>query len=218
MTAVAIFVKTPGVSPIKTRLARSLGSELAEACYRRSLTCVADTVQNSGLAGYWAVAETEALDDPLWRQLPTINQNPGSLGQRMQHVHTQLVRRHGSAILVGADLPQLCAEDLAAASDWLQSGQPRSVLGPASDGGFWLYGANHVHAASVWTSVPYSQADTAERFVRAMTTGEWKRLATRRDIDQVEDIAQVVHELDQLAKLSQSQRAFAVWLAELADE
>jgi len=36
-TAIAIFAKTPGLSPVKTRLAKSLGQVAAENAYRLSV-------------------------------------------------------------------------------------------------------------------------------------------------------------------------------------
>ncbi|MEM7053624.1 MAG: DUF2064 domain-containing protein [Pseudomonadota bacterium] len=217
MTAVAIFVKTPGLSPIKTRLARTIGQSAAEVCYQKSAACVLDIVQSSSLNAYWAVAEAEALKHSRWQSLPCINQGEGSLGARMYRVHTELLHKHGSAMLIGADLPQISQEDLLSASDWLQSDQPRSVLGPACDGGFWLYGANYAHDESAWTSLPYSQPDTAERFIQAMPGGEWKQLSTRCDIDQFDDILRVVDELRHLARPSDSQQNLARWLSELGN-
>ena len=215
MTAIAIFVKTPGLSPIKTRLAERVGREAAEACHRKSAACVLATVQQTNLHGYWAVAETDGLSDPLWTGLPQIDQGPGSLGARMHRVHETLVQRHGSALLVGADLPQLQANDLSSAADWLTASVPRSVIGPAHDGGFWLFGSNHWYRPSDWTSVAYSQADTAQHFMAAMNLGEWKTLPTRCDLDQVGDLPRVIDELNRLSQPHQSQHNFVNWLSEL---
>ena len=218
MTAVAVFVKTPGLSPIKTRLAQTIGQNMAEECHRRSAACVGETVKASGLTGYWAVAEAEAMDHPLWQGMPRIDQGEGSLGRRMHRVHTKLTQKHGSVILVGADLPQLQIDDLLTTADWLNYHKPRAVLGPAMDGGFWLFGANHWYREEDWTSVHFSQADTADRFVQALNIGEWKRLARRCDLDQAEDIPKVINELHQLSNQSTSQRDFAAWLSELNNE
>ncbi|MCA1780504.1 MAG: DUF2064 domain-containing protein, partial [Xanthomonadaceae bacterium] len=105
--AVAIFVKTPGLSPIKTRLGKHAGQAIAEEWHRRAAACVAHSARQTGLPTYWAVAEPEAVDHALWRELPRLVQPSGSLGRRMADIYSELQRRHGSAILVGADLPQL---------------------------------------------------------------------------------------------------------------
>ena len=73
----AIFVKTPGVSPLKTRLAQAIGQDAAEAFHRLAAAAVADVAKQAqaampGLVAYWAVAEREALDAPIWRDLPCI--------------------------------------------------------------------------------------------------------------------------------------------------
>ena len=43
-SAIAIFVKTPGLSPIKTRLAKTLGQVAAENAYRLSVKSIKATV------------------------------------------------------------------------------------------------------------------------------------------------------------------------------
>ncbi|MGB0514168.1 MAG: hypothetical protein ACPGJE_04930, partial [Wenzhouxiangellaceae bacterium] len=67
----------------------------AEQWHRHAVACVEATVRASGLPAYWAVAEPEALDDPLWSGLPRLAQPEGSLGIRMAGIHRQLIERHG---------------------------------------------------------------------------------------------------------------------------
>ncbi|MDQ3495902.1 MAG: hypothetical protein M3485_10390, partial [Pseudomonadota bacterium] len=67
----AIFVKTPGHSPLKTRLAAGIGRESAERFHRLAAEAVAAVARAAqatppGLATAWAVAEDSALDDALW--------------------------------------------------------------------------------------------------------------------------------------------------------
>lgn len=210
--AVAIFVKTPGRSPVKTRLAARLGRAMAEDWYRRSAACVADAVRASGLPGYWAVAERAALDDPLWADLPRVHQGDGSLGRRMATVHDALIGRHGGAVLVGADLPQLDAAELRAAAEWLDAEVPRRVLGPARDGGFWLFGSNRSHPLESWRSVRYSATDTAARFVEAIGGEDWLTLDSRSDVDVAGDLAAARAELRSLAAPTPRQQALVRWL------
>jgi len=210
--AVAIFVKTPGRSPIKTRLAESLGRSQAEACYRLSAQCVAESVADAGLIAYWAVAEEDQPGASFWDGFPRIAQGEGSLGRRMAQVHSDLVARHGAAILVGGDLPQIRPSELRQAGDWLASDAPRQSLGAARDGGFWLYGSNRKHSAKAWESVPYSTAETADRFVAAIGVGEWQMLPTRTDLDRDADLEPVLHELRALDPAGRSQRQMIEWL------
>jgi len=65
MHGIAIFVKTPGLSPIKTRLAAHVGIERALEIYRASIDCVRASVDLAcsrvELSAYWAVAEPEGM-------------------------------------------------------------------------------------------------------------------------------------------------------------
>ncbi|MDT8410294.1 MAG: DUF2064 domain-containing protein [Wenzhouxiangellaceae bacterium] len=216
--AVAIFVKTPGFSPIKTRLARRLGIALAENWHSNAAACVAQSARQSGLEVYWAVAEVEALSDPLWQDLPRIAQTQGSLGERMAGVHTRLVERHGSAILVGADLPQLQAHHLRQAADWLDADSSRQVIGPAHDGGFWLFGANRVFDTQCWASVTYSRSDTARQFINAMAGDAWEMLARLTDLDEPEDLPRVLAELQAVPQPTISQQKMIDWLKECIEQ
>jgi len=213
--AVAIFVKTPGHSALKTRLVAQLGRELAEDCHRRAAGCVAESVQRSGLPGYWAVAEVGAMDHPLWSNFPRLHQGAGPLGRRMARVHTELVQRHGGAILVGADLPQIEPEHLIQAADWLRAGSIHRVLGPARDGGFWLFGSNRAHALEQWEAPEYSQSGTASAFVDAIGGAGWKRLPVRTDLDEPSDLPAVVEELRAVWGPGPAQRELIDWFARI---
>jgi len=214
--AVAIFVKTPGLSPIKTRLAAGLGKDRAEECHRRSAACIAQVVSTAGLPGHWAVAETEALDHPLWCELPRLAQGAGSLGQRMARIHSELLRHHSAAVLLGADLPQLQAKHLNEAAEWLMDPKPRAILGPARDGGFWLFGANRPAAETRWTRVSYSRPDTATAFRSSLEDQFlWKELEPLTDLDSCDELERVRAELEQIPDPLPCQIEIRDWLAVL---
>lgn len=198
MTAVAIFVKTPGCSPIKTRLAADVGQKRAEAWHRCAALAVAESAGNAGIGPvYFAVAEPEALGHPLWSALPNIAQGPGGLGVRMHRIHRQLVERHRSALLLGADTIQWQLEHLRQAGDWLSSPARRWTLGPAHDGGFWTFGSNHALPERRWTSVAYSRSDTRARFECGLTdAGDGLTLPTLTDLDTIQDLPGILAELD----------------------
>lgn len=218
--ALAIFVKTPGHSPIKTRLAAGIGAAAAEALYAAACAATAAVSRKfaelSGARLYWAVAEAAAVNDPCWADLPRLTQGEGGLGERMARVHAALVRRHGRGILIGADAPQLQAAELARADAWLADPAPRLALGPALDGGFWLVGGNRVLPRADWSAVRYSRMDTAHDFRCAMDRhGRWLSLATLGDLDHREDLPTLLQALDALAAPLPEQRALADLCREL---
>lgn len=215
--ALAIFVKTPGHSPLKTRLAAVRGDRYAGEWYRRAASAVASVAlqvqARHGVMAYWAVAEPGALD--AWPDLPVIAQGEGGLGARMARVHAQLVARHGFGLLLGADAPQLTPALLGEAVDWLgtRPGLPRLLLGPASDGGFWLFGGNTVPPRPDWDRVRYSATDTARCLRHAMRErGEWRTLAMLTDVDHASDLAAVQCALDGLRDPTPEQRELARWM------
>lgn len=216
---IAIFVKTPGYSAVKTRLAAEAGEAFACEWHRRAAATVAE-VAGAVAAGcdaslYWAVAEPEAIRDHVWADRPNLAQGAGGLGARMGRVHAELVARHGSGVLLGADAPQLDARALRQACVWLADPAARQTLGPARDGGFWLYGGNRATAAERWEEVVYSRSDTAARFEAAFgDRGDWLLLPPLTDVDRADDLVALRAELAALAAPLPAQRAFAAWLVE----
>ncbi|MDQ3617294.1 MAG: DUF2064 domain-containing protein [Pseudomonadota bacterium] len=215
--ALAIFVKTPGHSAVKSRLAADCGVRYAQDWYRHAAAAVAavarDTQARFGTIAYWAVAESDALH--AWPGLPVIAQGDGGLGERMARVHAQLVQRHGFGILIGADAPQLSAESLGQACEWLSSESPRLALGPAHDGGFWLFGANIAPPLEAWTAVAYSASDTARDLRAAMhDLGAWRTLTAMADADHARDLPAVLDALEMLSEPTTEQCALAHWMRE----
>lgn len=216
--AIAIFVKTPGLSPVKSRLAATQGRAYAERWYLQAARAVAEVAraaQAEAGAVYWAVAEPAAIEHALWSGLPHIEQGDGELGQRMAQVHGVLVERHGGGILVGADAPQLRVMELQRALAWLDVDAPRQVIGPARDGGFWLYGSNRVSASSAWAQVRYSAADTAQQFRASLDLGPpWLGLEALCDVDTAADLAACRAALGALDAPTPAQQALAQWMAQ----
>ncbi len=192
--AIAIFVKTPGLSPVKTRLAATLGKQAAEAFHLASAQAVAEAVQaaciEENVQGYFAVAEQSALSHEDWQDLPSVWQGKGGLGERMAHIYQTLLGKHNFVILIGADIPQITVADLLQAFTWLpHDEQARLVFGPCHDGGFWLFGGNCSIPHTIWTEVTYSVNDTGAQFFKQIEqVGNIKTLALIRDVDEVDDL------------------------------
>lgn len=226
---VAIMVKTPGHSPVKTRIARATGSPWAESLHRRAAAAVRSVVteaaavsQRGGgpsIVAYWAVAETPACTAACWPGLPILRQlpvdgAPDGLGARMACVHAQLLARHEGALLLGADSPQMSAMCIARAARHLARSTPAQVIGPSRDGGFWLFGANRQVPDRAWLDTPYSRAWTFERFVGALDpSAAMLVLGMLTDIDEPADVATAMAELETLQVLTAGQHALHRWLA-----
>jgi glycosyltransferase A (GT-A) superfamily protein (DUF2064 family) len=215
--AAAIFVKTPGLSPVKTRLAASIGRADAERFHTLSAEAVAGVVRRAAgdrpgtLAPYWAVAERGAGG---WGGMEVVAQGEGGLGERLSRVYDALLARHRFVLFVGADSPQLSPGALADAAE--RAGRGGFVLGPAEDGGFYLFGGSRPLPREVWTRVPYSEAGTLEALETELARhGPIERVGTLFDVDTPADLRRLRALLRGDRALLPEQAALAAWLATL---
>lgn len=213
-TGLAIMVKTPGHSPVKTRLAADTGPDFADEWHGRVADCVCKIASKCrDVALYWAVAELSAFTTGAWRGLPCMLQGHGDMGQRMANVHRQLMAKHEAGILIGADVPQLTREMLSRAVDWLRAPEPRLVFGPVRGGGFWLFGANRDLPPDAWRTSPASRT-ASERSLRAAMAGRgrWLELPALCDLDEITHLGDVVREMSDLQNPTPEQLSLLAWL------
>jgi uncharacterized protein len=186
----AVFVKTSALSPVKTRLAASIGTDAALEVYRASVACVRESVTQASmrcsLQPYWAVAEGAGAAS--WGEWPVLTQPEGDLGARMAGIYAALLQRHQGAILLGADAPAINAWQVADACSALENDLAR-VISLAEDGGFVLFGCNADLAHYDWSDVPYGAPDTAMRFLDKVGAGlPLAYLESHHDLDTIDDL------------------------------
>ena len=152
--AIGIICKAPEPGRAKTRLAASIGYEAAaelSACFLRDLAATIESVPSAlgrrGVAVY-APAGGEALLRPLLP--PTFDfllQTGRDLGEVLLGATRVLLENgHHGVLLVNGDSPTLPSRLLVQAIEALQETADRVVLGPASDGGYYLIGLKRPHA------------------------------------------------------------------------
>ncbi len=192
--AVVCFVKTPGYSPIKSRLAKSIGQKPALEIYETCLQRIRDLFaklksSKSQIAVYWAVAEIDALADERWKNHPIVIQAPGDLGERLKSVYEHLIQFHSSVSLIGADCPALTTELIEQSIDLTL--QRPYVLGPATDGGYYIFtGTAQVDG---WLDIPYSSAETFSVFKKVLEKkGDVGVIAPLSDIDEKVDVEEFI--------------------------
>lgn len=186
------FVKTPGFTPFKTRLARTSTRELADEFYLASLAIVRelfDTLKSEGIRPVFAVSEKECLSHELWEGYETVWQGEGEngLGDRLAQVDAKVSRDSEKVLFMGADSPAVRACHILSAIKSLDKHE--YCLGPTEDGGFWIYGGTKQLPSSVWNSVPYSVENTAATLLeRLKEIGSASLLEKMRDVDVAEDL------------------------------
>jgi glycosyltransferase A (GT-A) superfamily protein (DUF2064 family) len=218
--ALALFAKTASLSPVKTRLAADIGRAAAETFYALSVAAVAEVVDNTcrrcagELVPYWALAEVESLEYPQWQNFTTLWTGPGDLGQRLDSVYRRLLDKHEFVILMGTDSPQLTPELLLSAIDKIKQNPQRCLVGPASDGGFYLFAGCDLLPVEVWTKVVYSHTQTLTQLCNNLLAQNIniERLVVCGDIDNVTDFRPLAETLRKIPDRSCVQQKLYEWL------
>lgn len=220
--ALAIFVKTPGLSAIKTRLADSVGPEVSEKFYQASVrataACAKEVQRQYGkLQVYWAVAERDGLASPMWAEFPTIYQGEGSLGLRLSNVYKELLNRHQFVCFIGADSPHIGASQLLAGIfETARNAQKKFILGETNDGGFYFFGGSLSIPEIVWTSVAYSRNQTAnELSTRLFRIAGVINIRRDFDVDTVEDLQKYKEDGFACSDLLPEQLSLIQWVKSL---
>jgi len=218
---VAVFVKTPRISPVKTRLAKTVGTHGAHDFYRLSCKTIAKTLANARseslgtIQPFWAVAEENV--DEQWSEFSVIQQGPGELGAKLNHVYSSLLQRFTSVALIGADTPQLTVKDLITTRETLQLGN-EFVVGPAKDGGFYLFAGRHPIAPHQWLNTPYSQSNTLEKLLEGIKKiGKVTFLQQYTDVDNFEDLKDFLLEAKKAESHNSDQKALIDFVSALVD-
>lgn len=218
-TAIAILVKTPGLSAIKTRLASSWNhcqaKQLSEQFYLLSVQAIENTLLEIArpVNCYWAVAEDHGLGHPIWSGFDCIAAGTGDLGDIQHYVYQQLLNQYQQVLLLGADSPQLSTGLLEQAIDSLDSHS--YCLGPCQDGGYYLFAGRKPIKQSSWTEVEYSQPDTARQLIANLDSSP-ALLPSLQDVDYIEDLGPMLKQMP--AEPNDGQLALISWFNDLPDQ
>ena len=222
--ALAIFAKTKSLSPVKTRLASNIGKPLAEAFYTLSVEAVAEVVQSAqkqnqnNFVPYWALAEEEAVDYKAWQGFHSLWTGEGDLGMRLHKIYSTLRKKHDYVVLLGTDSPQLQPELITSVCKKLaqqsKSCAKSCVIGPAPDGGFYLFAAKIPIKRQIWTEVNYSQSQTlAELRAKLAAHGiSAELLPPCGDVDTIHDLKPLIDALRANSNLLPAQQRLQAWL------
>lgn len=168
--AVGIICKAPRPGVSKTRLATRIGQQAAaelSACFLRDVaTCIEELPHDIGRKGY-AVYAPAGAESELRQLFPPsfgfLLQSDIVLGNVLYGATRELIAcGHDCAILVNGDSPTLPSRLLLDAIVRLRQPGDRLVLGPASDGGYYLIGLKHPHR-QLFDDIPWGTNAVAER-------------------------------------------------------
>jgi uncharacterized protein len=192
-----VFARLPELGKVKTRLARSIGAERALAVYeamlRDLLASIGASSERMEIEVMWAPTEA-ANGERLARAFggcATAMQTGDTLGDRLAMALSErfFFHRTEKIVAIGVDDPRLSRAAIDSAFALLDSCE--WVLGPATDGGYYLIGCragafqSEVFAGVEWGS-PSVLRETLARIAAAQQTVAL--LPERYDIDVEEDL------------------------------
>ncbi len=115
-------------------------------------------------------------------------QRGDDLGERMDDAFAhRFAEGEERVVIIGSDCGWLSADHIAEASAALDGSDV--VLGPATDGGYWLV-AQRPPGLAMFERIPWSSPETLERTRKRISAlgGTWSELEELVDIDTVEDL------------------------------
>lgn len=192
---VAVLTRAPGHGG-KSRLFAELRVPPDSTLLSALLLDTLDGVAVPGIARVVAVEPPEACDDVrllVSSDVEVIPQTAGDLGTRMQQLMEQLFERGARrVVLVGSDLPDIQPAIVSRALVRLKEDARRLVLGPSSDGGYYLIAAARVPAV-------FAEVDWGSPRVLSQTLAHAQRvgmpvalLEPMTDVDSVADLVRVM--------------------------
>ncbi len=189
--ALIVFARAPELGRVKTRLAAEVGDGAALRAYRTLAEQVIAAVSASATYSV-TVAYTPPDAEPAMREWlgPGVTLRPqsgGGLGARMAAAIADAISGGAErAVVIGTDCPDVTPDVVAEA--FTRLGAADVVLGPASDGGYYLIGMSRPHRA-LFEGIPWSSAGTLRATLARARAGGLSvaLLDERRDIDTAED-------------------------------
>ena len=182
-----IFAKAPRLGGVKRRLAAGIGGLAALRFYREMTSRLLRRLGRDRRWRCWLFVTPDRATTGLSRWaagVPRVRQGRGDLGQRMARPFASLPP--GPVVIIGSDIPAIRPAHIEAAFRLLAGHDV--VLGPATDGGYWLIGARrrplpYGTFAGVRWSTEHALADTVASLPKR------SRVAFTATLDDVDDAA-----------------------------
>jgi uncharacterized protein len=189
-----VFARYPQRGTVKTRLIPALGPEGAAALQHwMTLGLLIEARQLRARRGtnvilYFAGGSADAMRSLYGQDLAYVQQGDGDLGARLSRGVGQSFSRGADAVIVvGTDCPALTHQILSDAFEAMTDHDV--ILGPATDGGYYLIGLRRLHA-ELFQNIAWGTDCVLDQTQRAASALGLKvhLLETLSDVDRPEDL------------------------------
>lgn len=187
--ALIVFVRKPVLGRVKTRLAATVGDAAALRVYEYLLQHTYQLTLQLECPVYVFYAD-EVDESDIWQGTRYVKrqQQGGDLGQRMAYAFDAvLAAGHTQVVIIGSDCLQLTAVHINTAFRQLEHCD--AVLGPATDGGYYLLGLGQF-IPSIFEGIAWSSPTVATATLTILMGGAYSvsLLPPLGDIDEEKDL------------------------------
>lgn len=190
---VVFFVKYPAAGQVKTRLAPHLQQNQICELYKNFVADILSTLKelDANIEIFFSPVEAkDNLQNWLGDEFSYTPQAGSDIGQKMKNAFINIFRSGFSkAVLIGSDLPDLPGDFIKQSFE--QLGPNDSVIGPVSDGGYYLIGfAKNSFLPEAFDDINWSTDSVYENTRNILEQYNHKTVALPKwhDIDTIEDL------------------------------
>jgi len=138
-----IFLRLPERGKVKTRLAATVGDDLALQIYNHLVSSALKLASLSGIKVYLFFNGGLPPEAGRVADFSYHIQSDGDLGMKMAQALSMVLNHHEKAVVIGSDCPDLSVSILMESFSRLEDNS--IVLGPATDGGYYLLACKKVY-------------------------------------------------------------------------
>ena len=186
---IIVFVRTPELGKVKTRLAKTIGDQAALTIYKLLLKHTATVLHE--LSFDKVVYYSKKIENNDFWEASLFEkklQKGADLGERMQQAfETAFDRGYKKVLIIGSDLFELTSTLIISALEALETYD--ISIGPSLDGGYYLLGMKELHPA-VFKNKKWGTNSVLKNTLQDLKQQNVKLLEALNDIDTFEDLQQ----------------------------
>ena len=185
-----IFTRNPELGKCKTRLAATTGNQIALDIYEFLLEHTTKITSGLDIEKYVYYSE-EIWEDDIWdSKIYSKKLQEGiDLGERMKNAFIDgFDSGFQKIIIIGSDMYDLSEEDLKSA--FLKLDHHDFVIGPATDGGYYLLGMKS-YKENLFSDKAWGTGNVLKHTLENLAQENYALLEERNDVDLYEDIKDI---------------------------